>query len=116
MPMIASGNTSSAQTLTLSATAKAAGAYDTAYHWLAAWAALILLLMALNQTETGHVAIYYSLVLLLLLVFAVQYQAISDLLSPFSKLPDATNAAHHTTQTATGTTTQSQVPTATTAL
>jgi hypothetical protein len=52
------------------------------YAWVAGWVVFIAILAVLAQTETGHNVIYYSLILIILVLVLTQYRRIVDLLAP----------------------------------
>jgi cell division protein FtsW (lipid II flippase) len=52
------------------------------YAWIAGWVVFIAVLAMLAQTDTGHNVIYYSLVLIILVLVLTQYRRIVDLLAP----------------------------------
>lgn len=55
------------------------------YQWVIGWLLVIVLLALANQTETGHVVIYYALVLILVLLLVTQYQFIAAALAPIGQ-------------------------------
>lgn len=57
----------------------------TAYQWVVGWVLLIALLALANKTETGHMVIYYGLVLVLVLLLVTQYQFIATALAPIGQ-------------------------------
>lgn len=54
----------------------------TTYAWVAGWVVFIAILAVLAQTETGHNVIYYSLLLIIVVLVLTQYQRIVTLLAP----------------------------------
>lgn len=54
----------------------------TAYAWVAGWVLFIAILALLAQTDTGHNVIYYSLVLIIMVLVFTQYKRIVNLLAP----------------------------------
>ncbi len=55
-----------------------------AYRLVLAWSVALALGMLLNKTRVGHVAIYYGLCLLLLLLVVTQADWFADALSPIT--------------------------------
>ena len=58
------------------------------YQWLLSWVVMIAVLMLLNKTRIGHVFLYYSFALMILLLLVLEYPFISGALlgvSPLSK-------------------------------
>lgn len=51
------------------------------FMFVLSWASIILILMLANKTKLGHVAIYYSLVLIILFLLATQYQTLAPIFS-----------------------------------
>lgn len=66
------------------------GTSEATYRWILAWVVMLVALSVFNRTRMGHVIIYYSLALSLLLVFATQYQWFTWALAPLgSRAPGA---------------------------
>lgn len=49
--------------------------------FLLGWAVMIVLLMLINKTRLGHVAIYYGLLLLIFFVIVTEYKQLAPLVS-----------------------------------
>lgn len=60
-----------------------------AYHWLVAWAVILIILYFLNRTRLGHVIIYYFLALMLFFLVVTQYRFFAAALAPFNRLDKA---------------------------
>lgn len=57
----------------------------TSYQWVVAWVVVILLAAMVSQTESGYTAIYYGLVLILVLLLVTQYKFIATALAPIGQ-------------------------------
>ena len=67
----------------LLAVSDATSGFGTAQNaWVAGWVVFIAILAVLAQTETGHNVIYYSLLLIIVVLVLTQYQRIVTLLAP----------------------------------
>lgn len=53
-----------------------------AYQYLVAWGVIFLILALINRSRIGHAAIYYTLVLAIVLLIVTQADAITSLLTP----------------------------------
>lgn len=73
-----------------------------AYHWLVAWAVILIILYFLNRTRLGHVIIYYFLALMLFFLVVTQYRFFAAALAPFSRLDQAAGTGDGTTPAAPG--------------
>jgi hypothetical protein len=51
------------------------------YSWLAGWVIFIAVIALLAQSKAGYSTIYYSLVLIILVLVGTQYRRIADMLS-----------------------------------
>lgn len=51
------------------------------YQFVLGWVLMIVLLVFVNKTKLGHVAIYYSLILLIMLILLVETNEIAPILS-----------------------------------
>jgi hypothetical protein len=51
------------------------------FRFVVGWTLLIVLLVFANQTRLGHVILYYSLLLMILLIIVSEYQRIVPLLN-----------------------------------
>jgi hypothetical protein len=51
------------------------------YQFIAGWVLLFIILVFINKSRVGHVLIYYSLLLMILLVIVTEYAQIAPLLS-----------------------------------
>lgn len=60
---------------------------DQTTRWLLGWAVLITILVLISKTKTGYAAIYYSLTLLIFLLFVTQYQWIGTVLAATDVAP-----------------------------
>ena len=56
------------------------------FNWLVGWFLILLVLILFNKTRLGHVLIYYSLMLIILLILVTQYQTIVPYLSSISTI------------------------------
>ena len=54
----------------------------TTYNWIAGWVLFIAILAVLAQSDTGHNIIYYSLLLIIVVLMVTQYQRIVTVLAP----------------------------------
>ena len=52
------------------------------FQFVASWLMFFVILIALNQTRIGHVAIYYGLLLLILFILVTEYRQITPFLNP----------------------------------
>ena len=52
------------------------------FQFIAAWLVFIVLMVGLNKTRLGHVAIYYGLLLLILVIIVTEYKQIAPFLNP----------------------------------
>lgn len=71
---------SGAQTVTMTQTSDQT--VSSAYRYMIAWLVIFVILFLLNRSRLGHAAIYYTLVLALVLLFITQAGAISSLVGP----------------------------------
>jgi len=55
------------------------------YRWIVAWLFILALLVFVNKTRSGHVIIYYSLVLMVMLVMLTEAPFIVGILEPIGK-------------------------------
>ncbi len=62
------------------------------FQFLAGWLLLIVILSLINKSRVGHVLIYYSLLLIILLILVTEYAQIAPLLSNIQSI-GAFNAA-----------------------
>jgi hypothetical protein len=51
------------------------------YQFIAGWVLLFILLIFINKSRVGHVLIYYSLLLMILLIVVTEYAQIAPLLN-----------------------------------
>jgi len=51
------------------------------FNFLLGWALMITLLMLINKTRLGHVIIYYSLLLAIMLILVTEYKKLAPLLA-----------------------------------
>lgn len=56
------------------------------YQFIAGWILLFVILTFVNKTRLGHVAIYYSLLLMILLILVTEYQQIVPILNSISTI------------------------------
>jgi|SRR5581483_655251 hypothetical protein len=54
------------------------------YAFIASWLVLILLLTLISRTRVGYVIVYYSLLLMILVVLVTEYKQIAPLLTPMT--------------------------------
>ena len=66
-----------------------AGDQVSAYRWLLAWGAIILILIGMTRFKIGYVIVYYLAALTLLFIVLTQYQGIAWVLAPFNNLPNS---------------------------
>jgi hypothetical protein len=52
-----------------------------AFNFLLGWALMIVLLSLINRMRLGHVVIYYSLLLAIMLILVTEYKKLAPLLS-----------------------------------
>lgn len=62
-----------------------------AYRWTLAWVVLAVMIWLFNKLQIGKVITYYAILLTLFFLVLTQYQAIAELLSPFSQTQGGTN-------------------------
>lgn len=60
---------------------------DQTIRWFLGWGVLLAILLMIGRTKTGYAAIYYSLTLLIFLLFVTQYQWIADALKATQLAP-----------------------------
>lgn len=73
-----------AQTSTTTTTG-GTGDMQSAYKWVIAWVAIIVLLGVLNRTRLGHVVIYYALALCLCLLIVLEAGNIAQIFAPLGQ-------------------------------
>lgn len=66
---------------------------STAYRYIAAWTLVLIALFLLTKSRLGYAAVYYTLLLAIVLLFVTQYQAIASILAPVSQGVPQGNAA-----------------------
>ncbi len=54
---------------------------NNAFNFLLGWSLMIALLVLVNRTRLGHVIIYYSLLLAILLIIVTEYKKLAPLLT-----------------------------------
>lgn len=67
------------------------GDMQSAYRWVIAWLAIIILLGVLNRTRLGHVVIYYALALCLCLLIVLEAQNIAQIFAPLGQTASSTS-------------------------
>lgn len=55
------------------------------FKWIVGWMLALVLLAVLNQTRLGHVMIYYSLILMIVLVTVIEAPAIAGYIGSVGK-------------------------------
>jgi hypothetical protein len=56
-------------------------AENNVFLFLLGWAVMIVLLMLINKTRLGHVAIYYGILLLIFFIIVTEYKQLAPLVS-----------------------------------
>lgn len=52
------------------------------YRFVASWLVFFVVMLALSRTRVGYVAMYYGLILLILLIVVTEYRQIAPFLNP----------------------------------
>jgi hypothetical protein len=72
-------------------------ALNDTFKFVAGWILLITILMFANRTRLGHVIIYYTLILMILLILVTEYAQIAPMISGIQTIGQLTNKISNAT-------------------